>query len=773
MIEFRPNHKSAPAKALSPALDLAEATSPGARWFTARIGLEVLAGVLYICFVFFLTGCVGIIPGRGTPTPSGQATLAALELTGLPDPKATARAYLDAWKAADYPAMYALLTSISQSALSEAEFTQHYQGVADEASLSGIDYEILAALTNPEQAQVNYRVNLNSALVGNIQADTQMSLSLERGQWRVQWDDTLVLPQLAGANYLSMDRQDYLPARANIYDRNGNALVAQADATAVGLYPDQLDPAQSEQLYAVLTDLTGWRREDLQARIANVPAGAGWYLPLGEFPADQVASRSGALNALNGVTLEPYKARYYFDNGVASHVVGYLGEIPADQLEEYEKRGYQAGDRVGLSGLEKWGDQYLAGQRGGALYVRDTQGQPVTRLAETDSQPGQSIYTTIDRDFQEGVQLAMGRLKGAAVVLERDTGRVLAMASSPDFDPNAFEPVNFNSESLLADLNNPNQPLLNRAAQGEYPLGSVFKIITMAAALESGDYKPGSTYYCDQVFKELPGVILYDWTYEYKFPASGTLNLIGGLIRSCNPWFYHIGLDLYDQQKGTLITEMARNFGLGSPTGIVGLDEAAGQVPQPQSQIDATNQAIGQGDLLVTPLQVADFMAALGNGGTIYRPQLVEKIVDPDGKAVLTFKPEERGKLPIKPETLQAIREGLEGVVSSVKPRGTAQHVFTGLDIPVAGKTGTAQTGISAPHAWFAGYTAAVDPEHPDIAVVVILERIGEGSDYAAPVFRRIVELYFRGLPGKLYDWETTYNVTRTPSPDILETPTP
>ena len=733
----------------------------------ARLRLRAVIGLL---LVFLVTGCGQIISGQTSARLSKQTQPAA---AGLPDPQVAARAYLEAWKTSDYEKMYGLLTSISQDAISQEKFIQHYQGVADEMNLNVVDYDILAALSAPDQAQVSYRVKLKSALVGEVQADTQMNLSLERGQWRVQWDDTLVLPQLKGANYLSMNRQGYLPARANIYDRNGQALVAQMDATAIGVYPDQLDPSQSEQLYAALSDLTGLGVQSLQARIASAPAGAGWYVPLSEIPADQVASRSAELAGFKGLSLEPYKARYYFDSGVAAHVVGYMGEIPAEALADYEKSGYQAGDRVGLSGLEKWGEQYLAGKRGGALYVLNAQGQPVTRLAEASAQAGQSIVTTIDKDFQEGVQQALSGFTGAAVVLERDTGRVLAMVSSPDFDPNAFEPVNLNSSALLNELNNPGQPLLNRATQGQYPLGSVFKIITMSAALESGRFKPDTTYYCDTVFNELPGLTLYDWTYGYKEPASGILTLVGGLIRSCNPWFYHIGLDLFNHDKGNLVTEMAHGFGLGSPTGIVGVDEASGQVLEPETEVDATSQAIGQGAVMVTPLQVADFIAAVGNGGTLYRPQLIEKIVSPDGVASYTFKPEVRGKLPIPPETLQAIRDGLVGVVESVKPRGTAQHIFTGLDIPVAGKTGTAQAGNGAPHAWFAGYTDAQDPEHPDIAAVVIAENAGEGSAVAAPIFRRIIELYFRGLPGKLYDWESTYNVTRTPATDDLGTPTP
>jgi penicillin-binding protein 2 len=642
--------------------------------------------------------------------------------------------------------------------------------VAQEAALQGVDYEILSSLVRPDQAQVSYRVVMDSSLVGKFQGDTLMNLSLEDGEWRVQWDDTLVIPQLEGGNYLAMDRQGYRPARANIYDRNGQALVAQVDATAIGIYPDQIDPAQAEALYAALADLTGLRVDTIEAMHANFPPGAGWYLPLGEVPADVVASRFDELAGFSGLVLEPYKARYYF--GAAPHLIGFMGEIPAESLDDYKRNGYQLGDRVGISGIEEWAEPYLAGQPGGALYVRNAQGLPVTQLAAASAQAGQAVHTTIDKDFQDGVQQAISGFRGAVVVLERDTGRVLAMVSSPDFNPNAFEPVNYNSQALQASLESPDQPLFNRATMGQYPLGSVFKIITMAAAIESGVYTPESTYYCGGTFDELAGLTLYDWTYGYDFPPSGLLTLEGGLIRSCNPWFYHIGLDLFNQGLSTAVADMARGFGLGSPTGIEGVAETSGQVPNPENEIDATNQSIGQGALLVTPLQVASFIAAIGNGGTLFRPQVIEKIAAPGEDPVLAFHTEAAGKLPVTAETLLAIQQALIGVVQSTKPRGTAQHVFTGLDIPVAGKTGTAQTGYGAPHAWFAGYTDAGQSDRPDIAIAVVVENAGEGSDYAAPIFRRIVELYFRGLPGKLYDWEATYNVTSTP-PEAFVTPTP
>jgi penicillin-binding protein 2 len=244
-------------------------------------------------------------------------------------------------------------------------------------------------------------------------------------------------------------------------------------------------------------------------------------------------------------------------------------------------------------------------------------------------------------------------------------------------------------------------------------------------------------------------------------------------VRSCNPWFYHIGLDLYTAGLEDLLPNLGHGFGLGSLTGLDGVPEAPGQVTIPESPIDATNLAIGQGDLLVTPLQIASFMAAIGNGGTLYRPQVIERILPPDGPAIFNFQPEERATLPLSPQTLAVLQDALVGVVRSTRPTGTAWHQFTGLDIKVAGKTGTATAGAGLPHAWFAGYTFEGRTDRPDIAIAVVVENGGEGSAFAAPIFRRVVELYFSGQPQKLYDWETTYNVTSTPPPGGQATPAP
>ena len=738
-----------------------------------------------LILLVFISGCQfgGVETQTNTPPAGPTATLSEVTVrtTSAPDPTQTANDYLQAWRNEDLSRMYSLLTSVSKDAIDEEEFIRKHTRVAAEAALKqpALDYEIRSSLVNPFNAQVSYRVTMHSSLIGDFTSrESLMNLSLENGFWRVQWDDGLILPDLAGGNYLRMEYR--IPSRANIYDSQGRALVAQSDAVALGVDAGSLPAEKDSALLNLLMRMSEGqlRPEALQPRLDNYRIN-GWYLPIADFSTDVIARFESSLASFPEVIMQSFRSRYYFDGGlvsVAPHVTGYMSLIQVEEVEQFQRLGYRQDERVGRSGLEQWGEPYLAGQRGGALYVISPEGQTITKLAETNPQPSQAIYTTLDKNLQIKVQEALGDFLGAIVVLERDTGRVLAMASSPSFNPNLFEATNYNRQFMINQIFDPvTTPTLNRAIQGQYPLGSVFKIITMAAALESGLYTPQTTYNCGYFFTELEGVQLKDWTYDRyledgRTPPSGLLNLPEGLMRSCNPYFFHIGLDLFNQGLTTAISDMARGFGLASLTGIELPDENAGFIPDPTSKSDATNAAIGQGNTLVTPLQVANFIAALGNGGTLYAPSVIERIAPPDGEPTYVFQPELLGTLPISAETRQVIHDAMVRVIED--PRGTARHRFANVGVKIAGKTGTAETG-ARPHSWFAGYTFSERQDKPDIAVVVLAENRGEGSEYAAPIFRRVIEIYFSGQPLTQYWWESQIGVVRTPTPEVTDTPVP
>lgn len=719
-----------------------------------------------ILALILLAGCKsGASAGKTTVTPTAGLPTPRVEVTHPPAPDSTARTFLDDWKAEDFSAMYGLLAQISKDAVSSDDFAKRYQDAANNMTLKNLDYEILSVLTNPTSAQVAYRAKFHTNLLGELSSDMVMNLILDKGTWQIQWEDGMIVKELSGGNKLRLDYE--VPARGNIYDRNGNGLVTQTEAVALGVVPGNILPDQEKTLLTELSRLTGLNA-DFIASLYKYAAPL-WYIPVGEVSADTYAARASVLDNLGGLVRNNFRARYY-DGGFAAQTIGIVQAIPVEELDTYKRLGYRGDEKVGTFGIEKSQETVLSGQHGGDLYVVDAQGNPITRLAKVDNKPAQSVYTTIDRDLQAAADKSLGGFDGAIVVMERNTGRILAMASSPTFDPNLFEPTNYNS-SALADSLAKGQPLLNRASQGTYELGSVFKIITMSAALESGQYTKDTTYDCQYEFTELPGTILYDWTYDHDVPPSGLLTLPEGLMRSCNPWFWHIGLDLYRKGLGTDVAKMARAYGLGSATGIGQIPEAEGSVTDPSTEGDATQLAIGQGTLQVTPLQVVDFVAAVGNGGTLYRPQLIEKIVPTDGDPTYTFKPEVRGTLPVSQENLKIIQDAMRSVVSN--KRGTAYYTFGAMSLPIYGKTGTATNSTGNSHAWFAGYTDAKRDDKPDIAVVVLAEYAGEGSEIAAPIFRRMIEVYFNGQPQRLFPWEAQYYITRTPTPLVTDTPVP
>ncbi len=715
------------------------------------------------------------------PSPSRTPVDVVPLVTRTPDAAAAVSAFLDKWKAEDYESMYAMLTKASQAAIKKEDFIARYTDVATQSAMAkdGVDYQIAGETKSTTEATVEYTSTLHSVLVGDLRRGMKANLAMEDGAWHLQWDEGLILPELKGGNRLQMDSS--APERGNIYDRNGNVLVSQSEAVAIGLItadiPVDNDEEVANTIHRVLGIDPGW----LIAKIDGYRP-QNQYLGLGDLSIEDYNKYEGQLSGLPGIYLSNFTARYYRSTGTisyAAHATGFRSLIQADEVNEFVRQGYKQSDYVSRMGMELWGDPYLGGQRSAVLYLVDPSGNILSELARKEGSPSQDIYTTLDINLQRGAQEAIAGFQGAVVVMERNSGRVLALASSPSFDPNLYVPDNYNSPWLINGLYADTRPEYNRATRGQYPLGSVFKIITMSAALKSGLYTADTTYECGYEFTELPDRVLYDWTWDHyqkdgKTKPSGTLTLPEGLMRSCDPYFYSIGLHLFGQGMGGLVSEMAKGFGLGQKTGIYGLvpsEEEAGQVVVPASALDATNQAIGQGDLMVTPLQVADFVAAVGNGGTLYRPSLIEKIAPPNGQPTYVYTDTVRGTLPISGTMLSLVQNAMVSVIKN--SHGTAYDKFGGFGISVAGKTGTAQTSLSEPHAWFVAYSNANIANKPDIAVAVILEYQGEGSDWAAPVTRRVLEDYFYGRPQALYPWESSIGVVKSPTPEVTDTSAP
>jgi len=724
--------------------------------------MKALRWINVLLILTFLSACgAGGTGGVGginnlftTPTP-----LPTAQVTIIPAPNAQVAVteFLQALQKDDYAGMYDMLSQPSRDGITLEAFSKRINDALNTMSAASFEYSINSSLVSPRAAEVAYSITYKTALAGDIQRDIVVRLVNENNVWKVEWQDGLILPELAGGNLLAMEYN--VPARGDIYDRDGLPIVSQANAFAFGIQTDQIDYEMIGALTGELGKLCGFDPKFIQDKIDI--SGPGWYLPMCEGTRAE-AQRLLSISPGGLVVSNEYNSRYYFETGLAPQVVGYTQSISPEQVDEYRRLGYDGSEQVGQAGIEKWAEDYLAGQHGGILRVVSPNGQIISTLGQSAAQPADSVYLTLDNNMQYYAQQSIEFFRGAIVVMEVDTGRVIAMASGPDFDPNLFEPNNPNNSALTDLLNSPNEPLLNRAAQGQYPLGSAFKTITMAAALESGLYLKETTYDCQYDFTELPDRILHDWTWQHCQDAvaagdfcddsattpSGLLTLQEGLMRSCNPYFWHIGLDLFNFDRKADIANMARAFGLGSLTGIEQIPELAGQLIDPVTPVDAVNQAIGQGDMLVTPLQVAAFTAALANGGTLYRPQLVEKIQPIEGESILTFRPEARGTLPIRAENLATIQEAMYMVTNA--QRGTARFPLRGFieQYKVAGKTGTAESGNGKSHAWFAGYTMnQANTTLPDIAIVVIVENIGEGSEYAVPIFRAMAETYYYGSP--------------------------
>lgn len=656
--------------------------------------------------------------------------------TAVPNADQVAQAYLQAWQAGDYGRMYDLLSPDSRILLRDQQrFADFYRLALREARVTTIETQLLSLLYQGQTALVGFRTTWQTTLFGALQFESQMRLKYLVDRWGVEWQPTLVLPQLGQELKLAFLSEQ--PTRGNIYDRKNHALATQGQMITVGLVPQQME--NQDMAVRHLAAITGAKPEKIAEELAE--AQPNWFVPIAEIDFEISLKYDTLLNTIPGVERRVHDSRAYTGQEVAAHIVGYMGTIPPEQRETYQQRGYNGTELVGLMGLERWGEPHLAGQRGGRLVTLSPAGKVMSEIATISAEAGSSLYLTLDTKFQSTVEQLLGDRLGAVVVMNPTDGTIYALASYPRFKP-AVLSAGFDVEAWVNLYSTDSRPLINRTTQGLYPPASIFKIVTMAAALESLGARPEDTFICKGHWGGLgPDFPKKCWLER----GHGLINLFDGLTQSCDVVFYELGLALH-RQDPQLLPTWARHFGLGQPTGLTSLAESGGVVPdnawkeatldQPFFDGDAVNSAIGQGYMLSTPLQIARLTAAVANGGLLVQPQLVDRLSQPDGDSQF-FETATPTTIPLSVDNLALIQQSMAEVVSGA--RGTARVAFSNFTETVAGKTGTAETGQENPHAWFTGYTPA---DEARVVITVILEHAGEGSTEAAPLFRQVAEAF-------------------------------
>lgn len=528
--------------------------------------------------------------------------------------------------------------------------------------------------------------------------------------------------------------------RGILFDRNGLPLVDNRPAFTLSLIPRELD-RDLERRDAVLGRVASILQipyQELVDAVARVPADS--FLPVRVrrgLTLEDVAKVEEWKLALPGVIVEVEPQRAYPTSRFAAHLLGYVREANEDQLRQGR---YRRGDMVGQSGLERLLDEFLRGRDGGERIEVDALGRPVRLVQQTEPHPGGQVITTVDRRIQEAAERAMDGHAGAVVVMDPRNGDVLALVSTPAFEIDRFTGT-IDRAAWLRVVQDPDYPLLNRAIQSQYAPGSVFKVVVAAAGLQEGTLTPLDRTYCSGEFH------LGAWSFkDWKEGGHGSVDLHRAIAQSCNIFFYQAGLKV----GAATIARYATAFGFGAGTGIDLQGEKFGLIPQPKlargrrvwNAGQTVNMSIGQGAVLVTPMQVARFMGAIANGGVLWKPRLVQRIERGDRGVVWSDGGQVNGHVELSPIVWAFLRQSLWSVVNDGGTGGAAR--IPGLDI--AGKTGTAQTIAKSKaergqdHAWFAAFAPVKDPQ---VVVVVLAERGGKGGQVAAPIARKILNAIF------------------------------
>lgn len=529
--------------------------------------------------------------------------------------------------------------------------------------------------------------------------------------------------------------------RGEIYDQQGHVLVTNRSSVNFSMIPAEISNYQalSEKLSPVialdsptiLSKLKNHRQSPFQALTIKR-----------DLEKDKIVAIEEQKYKFKGVLLTINPERKYLYHNFASHLLGYVNEVSEEDLRNTSFNYLTGGDMVGKSGIERSYDSYLRGEKGRKEIEVDALGREINTIKYQKPIAGNDIYLTLNSQLQQFIESQMAEKKGAIIVSEPSTGKIMAMVSYPDYDPNMFtRQISLSQWQIIAE--NEDNTLCNRNIQSVYPPGSVFKLVTAIAALEEGIINTDNTIYCPGYYQE------GNMTFKcWKEGGHGNLAIINAIANSCNVFFYTMGRKLGIDK----LSYYAKLLGFGEKTGIDLPGEQVGLVPsqdwkrktfnQSWYPGDSVNMSIGQGFLLVTPLQVHNLLCLIANEGFCCKPYYVEKIVAQSGEVIRQSIPEITRKTDVSQNTFKIVKKGMKRAVES----GTGRSANI-AEIEIAGKTGTAQNPQGENHAWFVGF-APIDK--PEICVTVFIEHGGDGSVAAAPVASNIIRKYIQLKYGQL-----------------------
>jgi penicillin-binding protein 2 len=548
--------------------------------------------------------------------------------------------------------------------------------------------------------------------------------------------------------------QSMAPFRGVIRDRSGKILVDNRPSYDLYVIPEEIH--DTDALLNRLAVLGDFDTASIREKISK--GGGGYpFKPVclkRDISREELAMLETRRFDLPGVMIKVRPQRHYSYGDLAAHVLGYLGEINEKQLRSGEFPNTRSGDLIGKTGIERKWQKSLNGGRGGEQVEVDAAGRRIKVISRRSPVSGADVCLTINQELQMLAEKALEGKHGAVVAMDPRNGQILALASSPSYDPNlfitGFDEGTWKNIALSSDY-----PLHNRALTGQYPPGSIFKIVVALAGLQEGVITPGETLYCSGEYSLGRGKYRC-----WKKWGHGKVDLNRALVESCDIYFYQLGMRLGVDR----IARYAHQLGLGQKTGLNLGHEKGGLIPTtewkrkrwgvPWQGGETVSTAIGQSFVLVTPVQVATFASAVFNGGHVYKPQVTQWVRKPGGESIFEFTPQLIRDVKIKPEYFELVKKALSGAVNN--PRGTGTKARL-TDITVAGKTGTAQVvnlkkekdakakgeipWKYRDHAWF---VAVAPAEAPRITVAVLVEHGGHGGSAAAPIAKTLIEAYLR-----------------------------